>query len=154
MSGFEIAGLVLGAFPIALSALEIYDEISRRFGFWYEIRSEYQKCQRDLEIHQEFYKFHLTQLLLPLVADDELASRLIEDPGAEGWKAPAVADALEMRLQNRYTLYLGIMCEMKRVMVELNKELAVDAEGFQEKMSKTVCNFSLDNTNHISQYRR
>ncbi|RYP70252.1 hypothetical protein DL771_005555 [Monosporascus sp. 5C6A] len=133
MSGFEIAGVVLGAFPIAIWGLEKYREVAKRFGFWHEIRLEYQKTSNELKFHKLSFVRNLKQLLLPLVVDDADMQKLISDPGGKAWKDDAVAKALEGRLQESHGLYLEIMGEMERVMGELNKELAVDVEEVQKE---------------------
>ncbi|RYP03945.1 hypothetical protein DL764_004779 [Monosporascus ibericus] len=134
MSGFEIAGVVLGAFPIAILGLEKYREVAKRFGFWHQIRLEYQKTSNELKFHKLSFVRNLKQLLLPLVVDDADVQKLISDPGGKAWKDDAVAKALEGRLQESHGLYLEIMGEMERVMGELNKELAVDVEGVQKAL--------------------
>ncbi len=134
MSGIEVAGLVLGAFPIAVWALEQYREVARRMGFWYEIRLAYQRSSSELKFHRVSFIRNLKQLLLPLVADDIELRRLISDPGGPAWKDPAIAAALEARLQDSYDLYLETLGEMERVMRELNHELAVDNQGVQARV--------------------
>ncbi|RYP44263.1 hypothetical protein DL768_009267 [Monosporascus sp. mg162] len=133
MPGFEIAGVVLAAFPIAICGLEKYREVARRFGFWHEIRLEYQKTSNELKFHKLSFVRNLKQLLLPLVVDDVDVQKLISNPGGKAWKDDAVAKALEGRLQESHGLYLEIIGDMERVMGELNKELAVDVEGVQKE---------------------
>jgi hypothetical protein len=70
MSGIEVAGLVLGAFPIAIWGLEHYCDVARRMGFWYEIRSNYQRTSNELKFHYLSFERNLEQLLYPLVADE------------------------------------------------------------------------------------
>jgi hypothetical protein len=133
MSGVEIAGLVLGAFPVAIWALERYREVARMMGFWYEIRLEYQRSSNELKFHRLSFIRNLKQLLLPLVHDDAQLQRLISDPGGEAWQDPEVQSALEARLQDSYDLYLEILSEMRRVMLDLNQELAIDNDAAQPK---------------------
>jgi hypothetical protein len=137
MSGFEIAGIVLGAFPLALEALENYRNVARTFGFWWEIRYEYQKCSSELKYHRLAFGRNLKLLLLPLVEDDGQIRQLLADPGGEGWKEPHVAKHLEGRLHDSYEIYLEIVSEMQRTMEKLNDELSVDKKGFQEKVTQS-----------------
>lgn len=56
MSGFEVAGIVLGAFPLAIEALDRYREVAKRCGYWYKIRLEYQKSSDSLTYYRLIYK--------------------------------------------------------------------------------------------------
>lgn len=136
MSGIEVAGLVLGAFPIAVWALERYRDVARRMGFWYEIRLEYQRSSSELKFHRLSFLRNLKQLLLPLVADDAQLQLLIVEPRGPAWKDPIIEQALETRLQDSYGLYLEILGEMERVMQELNDELAVEDSGVQARVKE------------------
>jgi hypothetical protein len=133
MSGIEVAGLVLGAFPIAIWALERYRDVARVMGFWYEIRLEYQRSISELKYHRLSFIRNLKQLLLPLVQEDAQLQCLINDPAGDSWKNVEIQKALEWRLKDSYGLYLEILSEMQRVMQELNEELAVDSEAVQSK---------------------
>ncbi|KAK0644433.1 hypothetical protein B0T16DRAFT_332564 [Cercophora newfieldiana] len=134
MSGIEVAGLVLGAFPVAIWALERYRDVARVMGFWYEIRLEYQRSSNELKFHRLSFVRNLKQLLLPIVSDDSQLKRLIDDPGGDAWKDPAIQTALQTRLQDSYGLYLDILHEMERVMHDLNKELATDSDKVQSNL--------------------
>ncbi|GAB1313197.1 Prion-inhibition and propagation HeLo domain-containing protein [Madurella fahalii] len=136
MSGVEVAGLVLGAFPVAIWALEQYRDVARMMGFWYEIRLEYQRSSNELKFHRLSFVRNLKRLLLPLVPDDAQLQRLISDPRGSAWNDPEIQKGLEARLQDSYGLYLEILAEMQRVMQELNKELAVDSDAVQTNVSK------------------
>lgn len=138
MSGFEVAGIVLGAIPIAIEALDRYREVGKRLGFWYKIRFEYQKCSDHLTFFRVAYRRHLKFLLLPLVVDDDKVEELLANPGGEGWKDPAVADLLEIRLAESYELYLRHMTAIAEVMEKLNHELAVDQDSVQYTVKTSV----------------
>ncbi|KAM7204850.1 hypothetical protein V8F33_001439 [Rhypophila sp. PSN 637] len=135
MSGFEIAGVVLGAFPIALHLLDDYREMAKRAGLWYRIRLEYTKCRNDVDFQRVALSSHLRQLILPLLVDDDKANRLLSEPGGESWKDPAIDGLLRDRLGHTYDLYLGYIKGMDDIMVELNKELSMDSTAVQERLS-------------------
>ncbi|KAI0903976.1 hypothetical protein F4823DRAFT_568174 [Ustulina deusta] len=131
MSGIEVAGLVLGAFPIATALLEKYRDVAGHVNSWYKIRSEYQRSSYDLEFHRLSFEENLKQLLFPLVSDDGQLQDLIEKPGGPVWNDPALQRALENRLQKSYRVYMEILDEMQQTMQELNKELSVDNAQLQ-----------------------
>lgn len=138
MSGFEIAGLVLGAFPLAISALEKYRDMATRLGLFFKIRLEYKKVLDNLEIHQLTFTRHLRQLLLPLIVDDDKIGALLADPGGPSWKEKAVAELLERRLQDSFPLYMNCILGLQRVMDDINHELALDSEAVQDKVNSPV----------------
>ncbi|KAK1253288.1 hypothetical protein MKX07_001365 [Trichoderma sp. CBMAI-0711] len=128
MSGFEIAGIVLGAFPIAISALEGYRDLAKRLGLYYKIRLEYKNWLDELEINKIIFTRHLSQLLLPLIVDDEKIRELLSEPGGDCWKEESIAASLERRLQGSYQLYMQYIQYMKRTLDEINTELAIDSD--------------------------
>ncbi|KAK7420552.1 hypothetical protein QQX98_002751 [Neonectria punicea] len=135
MSGFEVAGIVLGALPLAIEALDRYREVAKRLGFWYKIRLEYQKCSDHLTYYRLAYRRHLKLLLLPLVLDDDKIQELLSDPGGKGWKNQAVGSLLEARLDESYELYLRHMTATAETMQKLNHELAVDEDSIQQTIN-------------------
>ncbi|KAL6879175.1 hypothetical protein J3F83DRAFT_725360 [Trichoderma novae-zelandiae] len=128
MSGFEIAGIALGAFPIALSALEAYRDIAQRLGLFHKIRLEYKKWRDDLEFYKVAFTRNLRQLLLPLVADDERIRELLLDPGGGCWKEESLAEVFERRLQESYQLYMQYIQNIKGILDEINRELAIGSD--------------------------
>lgn len=146
MSGFEIAGVVLGAFPIAIIALEKYREVAKLWGFWWEIRSEYQKCSSEVKFHRLGFTRNLKQLLLPMVSDKAQILRLLAEPGGKEWKEQSIAQQLEDRLQDSYELYFEIIQQLQRAMEELQEVLAVDKTNVQDNLKMKV-------SNHISLLR-
>ena len=138
MSGFEVAGVVLGAFPVAISALEGYREVANRLGLFFQIRLEYKKALDNLKIHQLTFTRHLRQLLLPLIVDDDRIAILLADPGGPSWKEQAVAELLEKRLQDSFPLYMSCIMGLQQVMQEINREFAVDSEAVQDNIKSPV----------------
>ena len=140
MSGFEIAGIVLGTFSIAISTLEKYREAAKMWGFWWEIRSEHQKCSSEIKFHRLGFTRNLRQLLLPIVADKAQILRLLADPGGEEWKEHSLAKQLEDRLQDSYELYFETIQQLQRTMEELQEVLALNKAGVQDNLKMKVRN--------------
>ncbi len=139
MSGFEVAGVVLGAFPLVLSALEKYRELATRLGLWGKIHLEYKKWRDDLDFYQILFTRQLRQLLLPLVTDDDKIRELISSPGGDSWKDQSISNLLEERLGDSYQLYLEYIKGIERVMDEIGRELSIESRLVQEKMTVLVC---------------
>ncbi|RYP86159.1 hypothetical protein DL770_004946 [Monosporascus sp. CRB-9-2] len=134
MSGFEVAGLVLGALPLVVTALESYSKLAKIAGFWREIRREYRKFDADLKCQRLEFIMSLRVLLLPLVTagDKELINRLIADPQGDAWKDHEIETRLKAKLQDQYELFEKIVYEIKQVVLDLESELSIDSEAVQE----------------------
>lgn len=133
MSGIEVAGLVLGAFPIALEVLDRYKEVARRFGFWYEIAAEHKKCDSQIKYHRLVYIHNLKRLLLPLAGlDDTCIDELLENPGGSAWTDARTPEVLRRRLADSYELYLQCMESFKESLQAMNRELAFDPATRQQ----------------------
>ncbi len=140
MSGFEVAGVVLGAFPIVLSALEKYRELATRLGLFYRIHLEYKKCRDDLNFHQISFTRQLRQLLLPLVVDDDKIRELLTSPGGDSWRDQSISNSLKGRLGDSHQLYLEYIHGIERVMGDISRELSVDSRAVQEQITVPVSN--------------
>ncbi|KAJ6437185.1 aldo keto reductase [Purpureocillium lavendulum] len=138
MSGIEVAGLVLGAFPIAITLLEKYGEAAKRVGLFLHIRVEWKHWKDDLKFHEIAFRRHLRQLLLPLVFDDETIEQLMLSPGSEAWKSYRVAAVLEKRLLEAYELYRSYIDGLDQVMNEVKEHLALDSDAVQGVMNSQV----------------
>ncbi|KAF2790435.1 hypothetical protein K505DRAFT_327588 [Melanomma pulvis-pyrius CBS 109.77] len=140
MSGLEIAGVLLGAFPLIISGLEHWRDVAKVGGFFWRVRKEYTTCRREVRFHEILYKRNLKELLLPIVDDDDdddggEVARLVGDPGGKGWSSKALQERLERRLQESYDLYMEIICEMNETAKELRKELALDKVTVQSQLA-------------------
>lgn len=140
MSGVEVAGFVLAAFPLAISALEHYRTTAETLGVFWKIRREYKTWMHGLKIGRLAFEQNLEQFLLPLIADEDELERLIAEPDGPGWKNPVLEKRLRQRLPKSYDLYLESIDHIKDVMDDLSHELGIDKAGFQSKVSEDeVC---------------
>lgn len=138
MSGLEVVGVVLGAFPIALVVLDEYAEVARRLGRFRRTRLEYKRCRDALKFHHLTFTRQLRQLLLSLPVDDDKVDELLSTPGGDSWKEPTVETLLQKRPFDCYKLYLDHVTEMKRVLGEIYEELAVNKEPIQQQIHTQV----------------
>ena len=135
MSGLEIVGILLGAFPLIISGLEHWRDVAKVGGFFWRVRKEYTKCRSDVQFHEILYKRNLKELLLPIVDDADEMARLVGDPGGKDWSSKALQERLEERLQESYGLYMEIIREMNETAEELRKELSLDKATVQNKLA-------------------
>lgn len=157
MSGVEIVGLVLGAFPLVISAMEHYEKDSKKAKDWWRIRRSYKKDLGKVKDCQLRFRLNLKELLLPLLAEDIVNrveyEQLLANPGGSGWKDDHVESALSERLSDCRERYMEILEEMVETMAGLCKAAKVDDPQFQEllkepqKVSRSpLCLANLDAT--------
>lgn len=103
MSGVEVAGLALGAFPLLISALEHYRHLADAAGVFWKIRREHRKWMHDLKICRLAFERNLQFLLLPLVADDDSIELLLNDPGGE-FAVRTLTNSWHLSLNNAHYL--------------------------------------------------
>lgn len=137
MSGFEIAGIILGAYPILMAALKGYGELARKVGLWNSIRQEYQKCKNEINAQHVAFIGNLRRLLVTLAVDDARISRLLADPGGKEWGDTDLAHHLQDYLGDSHAVFLDTIEDMNRAMGELKNEIIIDAETLRQKVEQT-----------------
>ena len=106
MSGVEVAGLLLGAFPLIISAMEHYRKSAEVYHNWWEFKREYRKSINDIKFQEMAFKSNVESLLLPLMVDEDEATALVADPGGIKWKDPALEDKMKTRFPKSYDLLI------------------------------------------------
>jgi hypothetical protein len=144
MSGIEVAGIVLGAFPLLIHALESYREGAEVLNDWWNIKRAYKKCRQDLSYHKLLFEGNVELFLLPLVVDEDELKVLMANPGDAAWKDPNLEKRLENRLPKSYHLFLDIVGDIKRLMEELGVELGIDDAMFQAGVNRVRLLWSLN----------
>lgn len=131
MSGLEIAGVLLGTFPLIISSLEHWRDVAEMGGIFWKIRKEYSKCREDVQYYEILFKRNLKELLLPLISDPDQVADLVADPGGTEWHNEDLKSRLQERLQESHLVYIGIIREMNKTAGELRNELAFDSTAIQ-----------------------
>jgi len=151
MSGVEVVGFLLGAFPLLISALEHYRSAAEVLEDWWQIKKEYKKCKNEIKVQELAYENNLERFLLPLIADDNEILALLADPGGARWKDPALEAKLKSRLPKSYDLFLDTISDLQETMEGLNVELGVGCEAFQKGLkveANEVCTEYHGTRNH------
>lgn len=102
MSGLEIVGVVLGAFPLILEGakgLRSHLEMSKS---WWNFRTEYSTFVSIIEGEAIAYSQNLEFLLSPLDLDQDQLRGLQEDPKSPQWHDSGVQKKLRDRIKNQY----------------------------------------------------
>lgn len=153
MSGLEIAGLVLGLYPLVISALEQYRRVHDVAGLLTHFESEYRKTLEDVKDEQLFFRMTLEELLLPLSTDESFdegdLEALLTNPAGQDWNNKEFQLALEERLGRAYQRFLEIMTSLHSLMSSLLFTLVNDKPELQAKIRERAVMHSNPIARHI-----
>ena len=135
MSGIEAAGLVLGAFPLVISALEQFEKTKKITSTWWRWRRAYEQHLRQISLCQLNFTLNMKELLLPLlqcgaISDNEY-KQLLASPGGSSWRDKHIEIALKERLTDSFDDYVGILVDMSATVTQMCNVCRVDDRQFQ-----------------------
>ncbi|KAK8246592.1 hypothetical protein HDK90DRAFT_15116 [Phyllosticta capitalensis] len=131
MSGIEIAGLVLGAVPLIVVAMEKYSEAAKMYDSFKKHRTHLISACRRLKAEQRVYQNTYMTLLSGIIPRHEIARIVQKGPKqTSNWKRQEFENILQKRLARDYEVFSGLMEEMNFIVREFAKELNLD-EDFQ-----------------------
>jgi hypothetical protein len=125
ITGVEIAGLVLGAFPLIISALEHYKEGFETLQDWWRFRAEFVGFIHEIGRQSVLFSENLEELLRPLVVSDAEMDALLQDPGGRAWNDPDIEIRLQERLPQSYGWYQCTIDDMNTIMEKLKAKLGI-----------------------------
>ncbi|XPS78885.1 hypothetical protein M3J09_010884 [Ascochyta lentis] len=124
MSGLEVAGVVLGALPLVISALEHYTNGIRDIKRYYRYKAELQSLIDGVRTQEVIFSDTLEQLLTGIVRADEMAA-FIANPAAH----PDVDLRLRKRLREGYDTYFANVRGMETALAVMMVKLALGPDG-------------------------
>ncbi|EXJ78184.1 hypothetical protein A1O3_09345 [Capronia epimyces CBS 606.96] len=113
MSGIEVAGLVLGAIPLVLSALEHYEDIIGPTKAFVRFQGELDRAIRELRNQHTLFEQSIEVLLRPITTDQELSFG----------KDSAIEDKLRRKLGNAYPSYMRTIDDIQSIMIGIAMKL-------------------------------
>jgi hypothetical protein len=125
MSGAEIAGFVLGSFPLLISAAEHYREGFEPLRKWKRFRTEFIGFIDAIDIEKQIYNNMLERFLLSADVPDEELQLFLTKPKYDGWKREDLVSALQKRLGSSYGVYMSTVRKMDELMDELKDVLSL-----------------------------
>ena len=129
MSGVEIAGIVLGSFPILLNCLRYYHDGFEPLEEWWNFRTHFIAFVDDIRHQMMRYNDNMIRLLDPIIADNGSLTMLVQDANDPRWTDGSLDTLLEQRLASEYDRFLRIIKRMEEVVVELKKLLRIQDDG-------------------------
>ncbi|KAK5655916.1 hypothetical protein OQA88_5051 [Cercophora sp. LCS_1] len=128
MSGFEVAGVVLGSIPIIVSALQLHAKSASALHRWRYYSRELKHLLRNLQTEQTRLETVFEKLLSDAVRDG-LIEEMISRPFGPLWKDPETASRIRRRLGRGPRLFESIVQDMSETMDELKKRLDIEPNG-------------------------
>lgn len=125
MSGIEIAGLVLGSFPIILNCLDYYREGYEPLEAWWNFRAAFINFVDAIKHQMMRYDDSIKRLLDPIIPDPNSLIRLVQDTKDPRWFDESLNHHLEQRLAGEHGRFLRIMQRMEKDIVGLKKLLGI-----------------------------
>jgi hypothetical protein len=133
----EVAGIVLGAIPLIISAMEYYPKVKELgIRYWRFRRTRQDELSR-VAFCKELLNLHLQALLQLNSAQMETLSR---NPAAGIWVDAGVEDQLKQRLAGSYDVYSGILAIIETQMARVMRAAKVDDEAFKNYLVSNVAN--------------
>jgi hypothetical protein len=125
MSGLEIAGVVLGALPLVISALEHYGKVINMAGRYWRYKTKVRSLILQVNTERGIFINTLEQLLTGIVKNEHMAE-FISEPGGDAWVA--VGELLEVRLGSAYGIYLDNVKGMEASLKQMTEKLALASD--------------------------
>jgi hypothetical protein len=117
MSGIEVVGLLLGAIPLVISAMEHYKDGIDVITDIRNYRSTLKSLKTKLSIQEELYRGTLQRLLLSELSPVEVHA-LFPEPGANGsgalWGTKDIEEKLRRKLGAKYDIFMDVVVDVSR----------------------------------------
>jgi hypothetical protein len=128
MSGLEVAGVVIGALPLVISALEHYAKGVNTAKRYWRFKTELRSLILQISTERGIFVNTLEQLLTGIVRTEHMAE-LISDSQSDTWRTSDVDKKLRDRLRDAYDVYLDNMKGMEVALKMIGEKLALDPNG-------------------------
>ncbi|KAM6520176.1 hypothetical protein FALCPG4_013729 [Fusarium falciforme] len=130
MSGLEIAGIVLGGFPILIEAAKPLVRYLQGAERWWHFKRDFMTLVSTIEDESIAYSQNLELLLTPVDIDPEAKAILQEDSQSKLWHDPDIQAKLKGRVKSQYMLWFQRqLLEMREALGELHSMLPVSPDG-------------------------
>jgi hypothetical protein len=125
MSGIEIVGLLLGAAPLLISAIEHYNDGLDPLKAFIQWKGKLSQALRDLWHQHNLYYMTLCILLKEITTAAELHD-MMTNPRSSLWKSGEIGQRIQTKLGVGYMGYLSTIEEIEDTMTTLSSHLNID----------------------------
>ncbi|RSM07312.1 hypothetical protein CDV31_008677 [Fusarium ambrosium] len=144
MSGFEIAGIVLGGFPILIEAAQPLSRYFQGAERWWHFKRDFMTLISTIEDESIAYSQNLELLLTPVDIDPEVKASLQEDSGSRLWYDPEIQAKLRGRIKIQYmSWFLRQLIEMRETLSEILGMLPIKKNGEVDFPRTTTVDYEL-----------
>jgi hypothetical protein len=119
MSGVEVVGLLLGVFPLLISAAEHYKKGFEPWFKWKRFRTEFIGFINAVDTQKLLFKKVLKRFLISAGIPDEEVDKFMTDHLYEGWRREDLVIMLKERLGDSYEAYITPIKATHELMGEL-----------------------------------
>ncbi|KAI1053766.1 hypothetical protein LB507_007430 [Fusarium sp. FIESC RH6] len=121
MSGFEIAGIVLGSLPLLVTALEAYCQFMRD---WDKAPSELKSLNRQLTTERAKL-YNVCDLLISDVVEQKEIEAMLQNPFGPLWRIPETHKKIRRRLCDSYDPFEQAIAEIQEALDNIMRHLRV-----------------------------
>ncbi|KAF4911417.1 hypothetical protein CGCF415_v004359 [Colletotrichum fructicola] len=162
MSGFEIAGVVLGSLPLLCDTAKEVAGFLRKTRSWWQFETTFENFVSNLSTQEAAYTLVLRRVLDPLDISDSEFAGLLGNPQCKLWHEIHVQDALRQRLSSEYRWFMWNLFDLNQAVLDLqellplNKLHHLDSSSLESEMYRLQTTFSsdkdrlLDRISHIN----
>lgn len=136
MSGFEVVGVVLGALPVLVSAIQACAEGTAMVHRFRKYKSRLGFVMRNLETESVIFRSICELLLDGLVYDPSQLHALLAEPKSDAWGDLALQQKIKGRLGESFRSFRKTMDDISSITGELSALLEIGAD-------EQVCNLQL-----------
>lgn len=122
MSGFEVAGVVLGAVPLLISALEHYSDGLSTLKRWRRYEHELRSLVRNLDTERVKLQNVGEKLLVGIVPESHIEA-MIKDPQGNLWREEKTQKKIRSRLWEGYELFEDTIVDIKKAVDEMKERI-------------------------------
>lgn len=141
MSGFEIAGIVLGSIPLVISTLENYGAGLSTLQRFRKYRRELQSLIRNLETERIKLQNVCEKLLIGLVPHSRIEA-LINNPMGDLWKEEETLHKIQFRLGKGFKMFEATMSDLKTMIDEMTRRIDSQKDGMVSGLKRAVFTLS------------
>ncbi|KAL7923319.1 hypothetical protein ACQKWADRAFT_290556 [Trichoderma austrokoningii] len=122
MSGLEVAGAVLGAIPLVISALEHYQQGVRVIQRWRKYDMELQCLIRNIETERIKLQNICEKLLDGLVPPSQIDT-MVENPGGDLWMNETVQRKIRSRLWRSWPVFEQTLRDIQKAITDIGDKV-------------------------------
>lgn len=124
-TGLEVAGVVLGAIPLVIAALENYENFLDPLKAFVRYHGELSRATRQLVNYYTSFEQSI-QILLTPIADPQELQDMMENTASELWKDKEIEEALQKRLGTSYHAYIRTVREIEGAITSIAEHLNIE----------------------------